>query len=478
MEEILMGQTQEREISLGKLFWKLLLGWRRCLALGIIFAIVVSSLLYMGDRSVYQANYQAFQKQENGEKIEETDVELTEEELAEVEHVRALQKQIANVRTYLEESTFMKLIPNDMYTLVLQYYVDSDYTYSYTQENKVDYTNAITLNYQSYVLSGVVAQEIKDTLSLEQEVGYINELISAESDTDTFIVKVFYNEAEVLEQMKPEMIKAIENRTEHLNKTIGAHTLKLVEATITTEMDGSVATKQKSYSDLLYNYTVQLNALKGALSSEQLEVLEADEKASVVLAEPMPPVFNIIYAVLGFVVGVFFGCIWILLAMLFATKIQDTEEISVLYDIRNLGGIARENKKKKLFSFVDTFLLNLQNRHKKQLTKEQQFRMLCSNLEIACKRASLNKLYFTGSEIEKIDQTVLAELKKNLSSAGIQVCVGENISYDANSLKEMAEIGCVVFVEQIGLSIYKEIEKEVKIARENAVDILGSIVII
>ena len=60
MEEVLMEYTKERQIALSKLLWRLLLGWRRWMALGIIFAIIVPGLLYMNDRSVYQKNIMNF----------------------------------------------------------------------------------------------------------------------------------------------------------------------------------------------------------------------------------------------------------------------------------------------------------------------------------------------------------------------------------------------------------------------------------
>lgn len=479
-----MEFTKEREISISKLFWKVLLAWRCWLAFGIIMAILLSSIAYMSSQKKYQEELLSYQMYQNGEAVEENKIVLTEEEMLEVEDVKILENQIARVREYVKESLYMKLESDNIYALVLQYYVNSDYTYNYTRENTLDYTSALTENYKNYVISGALAKGIKEELNFDVEEGYINELISVESTENTFTVKIFYSDIETLEQMAPIINKLVESRTLQLSKSIGSHKLGLVEMNISSESNSEISTRQKVQSDMIYNYTIQLNALKGGMTASQLEILDikiAEENGVQEMKElftkPVVPAFPIIYAIFGFVIGAFFACVCLVFQVIFTVKVQDVEEIEILYDVRNLGEIENNSKKKKLFAFIDTLILKLKNRSKKQLTKEQQIRMICSNLEIACKKADIDKVYFTGSEIEKIDKSILSEIKKVLSLAGIQVCSGENISYDAKSLKEMAQIGHVVLVEQVGVSIYKEIEKEIKIARENSIDILGSIVI-
>ena len=173
-------------------------------------------------------------------------------------------------------------------------------------------------------------------------------------------------------------------------------------------------------------------------------------------------------------------CIFFLikLEVLFATKIQEPGEVSGLYGIRTIGELTGENQKKKFLSGIDTFILKIKNRSRKQMTKEQQMKIICSNIELACKKAEADKVYLTGSEIEKLNPQWMNDIKELLVAAGITVSKGENISYDAKSLKDMAEAGQVVFVEQVGVSLYQEVEKEVRMARENDVDIIGSIIIL
>ncbi len=84
----------------------------------------------------------------------------------------------------------------------------------------------------------------------------------------------------------------------------------------------------------------------------------------------------------------------------------------------------------------------------------------------------------TGSEFEKADATVLAMLKQELSTQGIQVKEGGNIFYDVESLKQGTEIGNILFVEQKGESIYDEISNELNLANEQKNNIVGFVVLV
>lgn len=488
-----MESRIEREISLSNLFWKLLLGWRRWLAAGIIFAILLATFDYARDSAAYKNTMSQQEKVQQGQ-IAET-ISLTAEEQEEVETVKELQKTIAQTKNYLDNSILMNLNPYEEKVLVLQYYVDSDYTYNYTQENKKDYTDAVVASYCNYVASGDMAAEICDQTELEISEFYLQELISSDSDSnsnsnsdaDIFQITIVCNETEMLEQLSGVIQTVVENQTSSIANQIGSHSLKLLSTKITSQTDTELATQQKAQRDVLSAYRTQLNNLKDALTEAQLTSLnmemqqeEAEEGTEIEtnVAAPVSPSLSVKMLILGFIVGVFLACVWIVLEVLFTSKIQESKEISDLFGVRMIGELHSENPKKKFLGMIDSAILKMKNRNKKQLTREQQFKIICSNIEIACKKAGVDKVYLTGSEIEKLDSQWVSEIKKLLAVAGITASNGENISYDAKSLKEIAETGYVVFVEQVGSSLYNEVEREVRTALENGIEIVGSIVIV
>lgn len=480
-----MENRIEREISLSNLFWKLLLGWRRWLAAAIIFAILIATFDYVRDSAAYKNAMSQQEKIQQGQ-IDET-ISLTVEEQEEVDTVKELQKTIAKTKEYMDNSIRMNLNPYEEKVLVLQYYVDSEYTFNYTQENENDYTDEVLASYCNYVTSGAMVTEICNQAELEISEAYLQELISSSSNADTFQIIVIFNETEMLEQLSNVIQTVVENQTSDIAKQIGSHSLKLLSINIKTQADTSLATQQKTQSDALSAYRTQLTSLKDALTEAQLTVLnmeiqqeEAEEGAEIEtdVVVPVSPSFSVKMLILGFIVGVFLACVWIVLEVLFTSKIQEAKELSDLFGVRMIGELHSENPKKKFLGIIDSVILKMKNRNKKQLTREQQFKIICSNIEIACKKVGVDKVYLTGSEIEKLDSQWISEIKELLAAAGITAANGENISYDAKSLKEMAETGYVVFMEQVGISLYNEVEKEVRTARENSVEIVGSIVIV
>ena len=102
-----MNNTVEREISLENLFWKLLLGWRRWLILGIVFAVLVSGLKYRRDISAYKA---AVAQQGKEEEKEEKDIILEPEEREAVENAKEVMRQLDEVEDYLKDSIDRKSV--------------------------------------------------------------------------------------------------------------------------------------------------------------------------------------------------------------------------------------------------------------------------------------------------------------------------------------------------------------------------------
>ena len=127
-----MNNTVEREISLEHLFWKILLGWRRLVALAVIFAILVTGMKYVKDK----ASYQAALKEQNGTEKVDKDIVLTKEEKQVVESAKEVQKLITDSEDYLRDSLLMNVDAFHENLLTIQFYVDTNYTYNYLEENE------------------------------------------------------------------------------------------------------------------------------------------------------------------------------------------------------------------------------------------------------------------------------------------------------------------------------------------------------
>ena len=90
---------------------------------------MISGAKYAGDIIKYKA----------AQNVEAEEIELTSEEQEQVEAAKGMIERIENYEQYLNESVLMQLDPYAKPVIDLQYYVESDYTYNYTNSNNSGY---------------------------------------------------------------------------------------------------------------------------------------------------------------------------------------------------------------------------------------------------------------------------------------------------------------------------------------------------
>lgn len=472
-------ENQEREISLKELFWKIVLAWKAWLICGVIFAVLFAGLRYVKDMRSYQVAIESLKSTKGNTAKDVAETVLTADECQEVQDAKSIQQAMDKSRKYLQESVLMNIDPYQEQSLILHYYIDSDYTWNINKDISGDYTSAVTNAYAEYVKSGVVAKRIQEELGLDVEERYIEELISVEKlesavkTEDILTVQVIYNDEKVLEQMAQILKECLEEQTATINNTVGSHTLKLLSENIAVHTDSELAEKQSTVQSQMDSYRTQLNTLLDTMTEDQLAELDIvlAEEEEIVTGTLVKPSFSKKYLVLGFATGVIMVILWICGVAIFTSKLQSSQELETMYGLRLFGTMKKERKAVGL----DKVLLSLKNRNQKQLSKKASFQFLISNLELACKAENVTQIFMTGTEIEHMEKAWLEEFVQKVEQAGIIVVYGENICYDAVNLRKASEIGCAILLEESGCSIYEEITKEVKILSEQNVKILGCI---
>lgn len=463
---------KEREVSLYELLWNVVFSWRGILLCAVIFAILAGAVRYAGDWKTYQT----LQKSSSAEEPE-TD-EFTEEELVEIEDAKAIQEAMDENRDYLENSILMNVDPYAENVLVLQYYVDSDYQFNYTSDNSGDYTSSVVTAYGDYVKSGKVAEKIVDTLGLDCEPRYMEELISSvwSYQDEIFSIEVIYPDENTLNEMIEVITDEMEGQVDRINQTIGSHTLKLLSSDIMLKTDSELASRQKAIQDIITSYRTQLTSLKASMTEDQLAQLtnekvsdEENEEKPVVTA--VRPSVSVKYIVLGVLAGIFLGVVWVVCKVLFTNRLQFADDLTNLYGLRSFGSYRTEKKR----FVVDAFLWKLKTRKEKKLTQEEYLDIICSNLELICKSANISRLYLCGTVMEQIGAKLPESIADKMKGAGIDVLCGNDVRYDMRSLRDMKAVGNTVLLEQVGVSGYQEIEKELKAIKEQQVEILGCI---
>lgn len=456
----------EREINLKELFWGLLLGWRQLICYGIIFAVLLCGMRYFLDVRSYRAA-QNFD-------IEKAKEELETEDREKVENAVQIKKQISGYENYLEKSALMQLDPYEKPIVKLQYYVKSDYIINYTEDSFRDYTSEVTSMYCSYLTSGEVLQQIIDEAGLTISREDLGELLTVINQGTTFDISISYLDAEKLKEISSVVKKLLEEKSPEYQQ-IGSHTLKLIEESQNVIVDTELLDKKSNISSTLSSLKTQLNNLKSDMTGDQLKIFDVEAELE---EEKEAQGFSVRYFVLGGLIGLFLACAWIAYKIIFASKLQSAEEIRSLYGIRLLGEVEEpDGKKKRFLSVLDNLFLRMKNKGKKKIPAQQQIKVLSASIILSCKQQGIDCIYITGSRYGELDSRVLDDLKKELSAQNIKVREGDNIKHDAVSLQEGIDTGKLLFVEQIGKSVYDEIYDEIQLAGELNADILGVVVL-
>ena len=163
---------------------------------------------------------------------------------------------------------------------------------------------------------------------------------------------------------------------------------------------------------------------------------------------------------------------------LLAAALRNGEEVKTLYGVKILGYVDDSAfQKKKLFGFVDKFIAKLQNIRKKTLTFEQEVQMIGANILLDCQKKDCKEICLASSVMEVIPEAVVKAVVAKCEEKGIKVVKSGCISYDAEALEQLAKIGNVVFIEKKRVSLYDELYTEVALCKENAINVVGMILI-
>lgn len=461
----------EQEINLIELFWDILFAWRQIICFGIIMAILVSGMKYVLD----SRSYHIAQRLE----AEPEEMEFTVEEEENLKEAQTLMTRIEEYENYLSQSALMQIDPYEKPVVELQYYVESDYTYNYTKDNQLDYTGNIMALYSNYVKSGEMSDKVINAAKLSINQADFSELCTVSQVGTTMSISVVCPEMNKLDLIS-EFIKEELMRKESEFQEVGSHKLKLLRESKNVIADTDLAEKKNTFSNNIVYMNTQLNALKAGMSEQQLEFLHNENGLNNDDSETelIKPGFSVKYAFLGGFLGIFMVCVLLAIKRLFSVKLQTPEEIRTCYNMRLLGEIAVQPEKKLLLSIIDDKLLAIKNRRKKKLSMEQQIKVTVANVVLSCKKQGIDCIYLTGSEYETVDKKILSVLKQEFSAQNVRINEGENIFYDAESLRKGIEIGNILFIERKGQSIYDEIFNELNLAKEQKSNILGVVVLV
>lgn len=518
--------TEEMEIDLKDLLYKILKSWRMIVVYCIIFA-VVADIASMGLTFInIRKNKNELSKQAS-ELLELRD-ELTEREIAEVQEVYDNYVKIRNtnesIEDYNDNSILMRIEANKVPTMKLRYNIDTHYKIEYPVISEKDYTDEIMSEYCSILNSDDVIAEIAKAYGDDIKVEYIREVVSIEKVSGTiFEVTIFAPEKQQCEQMSEAVKNVINEEKSEIGNKYGKYDFALVDETYTEELrtdiletqqtryaksdtirerlstlGGKLNPNQKSYYTALINYEIAKEQ-KAIVASKKRELLETDSSkaieektytseiaeendlskaedlitAEVVYEDAKISFISIKFIIIGFVLGGIIACGVICCGYLFVPVLRTADTMNSAFSVSVIENIWIKDDKKKALSFVDDFIDNLFYAKAFKVSADDKVVLASEIIKIASDKAGYKKLHITGASEKAAD--IAEKISKGI--AGVTVTTGALISEDIKSLREMADSDAVVLVEAAEQSRIDDIVKEIELIKGSKAEIIGSVVV-
>lgn len=483
--------SEEREIRLGDMLWKILYGWRGIVICALVFTLLLGGYSYLSSSRAAKAQKTTLE-QSKEQQAEEQKKALTEEELKAVDQARVVQEQIAVKQAYAEDSVAMNLDPYHQKCRTLQYYVDTHYSWNINADIKDNPASDIVKGYSDYINFQGLLNDIKDSVKWEEDISFLGELIYQEglrsgyqSAPNTFELTVTGRDEKEIDQLADAAQKAIEAQQAVIAEKIADHDLILVDTNDRDQVNTELADKQKLLDKDIMDLQTQFKTLTANFKPEQQQLLgiefdeeegeeEEEEETEVQIIQPG---VSAKYVLLGFVLGAFLYAAWIGVLYVFDKRLKSSKECQEIYGIRIFGSIApKERGEKKFLGCVDRWLQKKQGLHRG--TKEEREALLLTNLSVTCRKDHVKKLLLTSSAYldEEAKQSVEMILQ-SLRGQGVDASFHGDIIHNAESLEQMSEIGTVVFVEEAGVTTYEDMETQMLLCMEQEASVLGLVMI-
>ncbi len=158
-------------------------------------------------------------------------------------------------------------------------------------------------------------------------------------------------------------------------------------------------------------------------------------------------------------------------------KVRVNDELDELYDIPQFGLILRGKKFSKVFGKLDRLIYNMKFRGRQLPTEVKALKLAYVSVKLAAMKDGYEKVSLMGCDIKGLSQHVCDQLTGALEKENIQVEVLNDVLYEAQTMNKLKNTQCVVLVERIGSTTYKEIYKELEMLKRLEIPVLGGILV-
>ena len=430
--------------------------------------------------------------------LSDNGVILNEKQLDNVNYVLYYEKLYQNRLASQEQSILLKIDPDKVQRAETTFLVmseDSDKAYR------------IEALYEDMILSA----ELLDKLGRQAGVSanHIAEIISvSRNSADTkegsnaFRVTLSHYDNEMCQKLLQTVIDYIDSKHSSLTEKWGAHDVTVLDQWMGSISDKAILNAQTSAEKSILDSRSTIFNSQNAFSEEEwyyYSLLTSGKLAGNprethvrVLASAADPVdiatvisagisssprVNMRYVLLGMILGAFVYVFWTFVRYVLGDKLQAADLLDELYGIPQLGCIPDEGSKKRLFGFMDQWILALRYRNQRKLSQTEALKLTAAMVKMAAQREQTNEICFIGCGIEGNTLQICWQLRDMLEKENLAVHVLGDMLYNVEGMKKIRAAKGVVLVETEGVSLYAEIAREIEMLKRQGAGVIGGIIV-
>lgn len=452
------NNTYEQEIDLKDLMFAVLRKWRPALLVAVILAVLLGGYkLATTYRSLKDpdAIVEAAEKYEKDLALYEKSLETCQRE------IENLQNDIVKQQEYLEDSVMLNMSAYDVWEAVTSLVVKTDYVIlPEMMFQNTDYTRTVMQAYQSALTSTEFLTEV--AAANNSQARYLKELLDVSVDGSMLTIKVRYKTQAEAQKIMEMMLQKVEELTPGITESIGNHTIAVVNESLGSSVDLSLADQQRSES-------TRLETLKTSLETKEKELEEMEKPKKNETTTTAALKTGIKFAVLGGVLGVFMVVFFVCVSFLMSDKVYAAKELRNRYQLKILGKLPVAGRKKP--GAIDRWLNRLEDRAEAK-NAEREYGLIAANIRNY--GGGLKSLLVIGT----VTDAVLCDLAERLGRElpEVKIIFGGNVLEDASALQKLPECDGVILAEQCGMSVYGRVELEIEKARDLQKQVVGCVV--
>lgn len=487
--EVDMGA--EREIDLLDLCWEIILRWKAVLLCALIGAVLVAGGKYYSDLNNWKNQESDTTVTAEDIQMQMDELNLTENEIAEVQELVNLNERILQAQDYYNQSERMELSADNLSVHQMRYYVKMNRTDVTAIENDQNGEILITTAatdianlYSSYLLS----DDVIDSLQLQLPDNQIDlrEVIVPVIESNAILtINLYKVDGLDVNQLAVAVNEVLSNATERY-LSADEYTLMLMDEFDTVLSDEDLALEQGARLQQIYDMQTDANTLAKRFSDNQTSYYQlyqskkelqgnliTDTNTEVVATEPKITIKNIM---IGIIVGIILAGAYITVCYILSGRLHSTDDLHYYYKLTIYGQIETEKRERGIFA-PDNKLSAWRQKRQIGLSKEEQIKETIAFIALSCQQKSIQQIALIGQWLDEGTDDI-NKIIAGLKEKGITASLLSEFLYDGETLELCAKIKNVILVEQKGHSQYKDIAAEIMKANNYQIEILGAIVLL